>query len=74
MFDLSKFINRTPNYGGVFYNKNIRFVFRFKHEIATQENLEKYDNKIRTHIRKPELDYIMDDGSVFEAVEYIPRV
>lgn len=49
-------------------------MFRFKHEIATQENLDKYDNKIRTHIRRPELDYVMNDGSKFEAVEYIPRV
>lgn len=49
-------------------------MFRFKHEIASQENLEKYENKIRTHLRIPELDYVTNDGTKFDAVEYIPRV
>lgn len=49
-------------------------MFRFKDTIASQENLEKYDNKIRTHIRIPELDYVTSDGTKFEAIEYIPRV
>lgn len=34
---------KIPNWGGMFYNKNIRFLFYFKKEIATQENIESYD-------------------------------
>lgn len=49
-------------------------MFRFKKEIAKEENLEKYDNKIRSHIRIPELDYSMNDGSEYIAVEYISRI
>lgn len=49
-------------------------MFRFKKDIATDENLEKYDNKIRSHIRIPELDYKMDDGSEFVAIEFISRL
>lgn len=70
---LNKILCRLPNYGGIFFNKNVRFVFRFKKEIAMEENLEKYDNKIRSHIRIPELDYTMNDGSEFITVEYIAR-
>lgn len=34
---------KIPNWGGIFYNKNIRFLFYFKSEIATQENIQSYD-------------------------------
>lgn len=64
---------RMPNWGGMFYNKNIRFMFYFKKEIATREVIESYDGVVRKHIRLPELDYTMQDGSRYLAVEYMPR-
>jgi hypothetical protein len=57
----------------MFYNKHIRFLFRLKQEIATQDNIEKYDNMVRQHEMRPELDYAMNDGSKYLAVEYIAR-
>lgn len=63
---------KIPNWGGVFYNKNIRFVFFFKKEIATPENLQAYDNTIRQHILLGQ-NYKMSDGSEFVAVEYNVR-
>lgn len=34
---------KIPNWGGMFYNKNIRFLFYFKKTIATIENVSSYD-------------------------------
>lgn len=34
---------KIPNWGGMFYNKNIRFLFYFKKQIASPENIESYD-------------------------------
>lgn len=34
---------KIPNWGGMFYNKEIRFLFYFKRQIVTQENMEAYD-------------------------------
>lgn len=34
---------KIPNWGGMFYNKNIRFLFYFKKEVASPENIESYD-------------------------------
>ena len=34
---------KIPNWGGMFYNKNIRFLFYFKKQIASSENIESYD-------------------------------
>lgn len=31
---------KIPNWGGIFYNLHIRFLFFFKKEIATQQNIE----------------------------------
>ncbi|KAG5667387.1 hypothetical protein PVAND_015368 [Polypedilum vanderplanki] len=65
--------SKIPNWGGIFYNKHIRFLFRFKQEIATQDNIEKYDNMVRQHEKRPELDYTMNDGTKYLAVEYVAR-
>lgn len=37
---------KIPNWGGMFYNKNIRFLFFFKKELATVENIESYDGGV----------------------------
>lgn len=65
---------RMPNWGGMFYNKNIRFMFYFNKAIATREVIESYDGVVRKHIRLPDLDYSMLDGSRYLAVEYVARV
>lgn len=57
----------------MYFNKGIRFLFRFKQEIATQDNLEKYDNMVRQHVLMPQLDYSTNDGHKFIAVEYLAR-
>ncbi|KAG5667390.1 hypothetical protein PVAND_015371 [Polypedilum vanderplanki] len=46
---------------------------QFKQEIATQDNIEKYDNMVRQHEKRPELDYTMNDGTKYLAVEYVAR-
>lgn len=63
---------KIPNWGGMFYNTKIRFVFYFKKSIASEHNLEMYDGTIRSHIRLPE-GYTTSDGSEFVAVEYIAK-
>lgn len=35
---------RIPNWGGLYYNKNVRFKFYFKKELALIENIEAYDS------------------------------
>lgn len=63
---------KIPNWGGMFYNKNIRFVFYFKKSIALQQNIESYDGVIRSHIYLPE-GYTTSDKTEYVAVEYIAR-
>lgn len=64
---------RIPNWGGMFYNKNIRFLFYFTKAIALQDNIESYDGVVRKHIFLPNLDYTMSDGTQYLAVEYKAR-
>ncbi|KAL7011755.1 hypothetical protein ACKWTF_014429 [Chironomus riparius] len=66
--------SKIPNWGGMFYNKNIRFLFRFRQEIATIDNLKKYENAVRAYKMVPELDYRTIDGARYVAVEYVSRV
>lgn len=40
---------KIPNWGGMFYNKNIRFLFYFKKSIATVENVSQYDCGLFNH-------------------------
>lgn len=65
--------NRIPNWGGMFYNKNIRFLFYVQKKIATRENVESYDCVVRKHIFLPDLDYVMSNGTKYLAVEYMAR-
>lgn len=36
--------SKIPNWGGIYYNSAIRFLFYFKKELALIENIESYDN------------------------------
>lgn len=61
---------KIPNWGGIFYNKNVRFLFFLQNEIATQENIEMYDLNFRKHKFLPELDYQTINREKYIAVEY----